>query len=233
MNQVRSAAPGIQFINVGYKSPGYCNSKTAIFMHNNLNGCVADIGMWSSMRVLASGRNQDLNLGAPCRTCGVATHELLHSLGMAHEQQRPDRDRHITVLEHNIRPGKESQFYTRSGADTSQRYDIKSLMHYGAYAFSKAPGQLPTMVAKNTRNSKDLGQKVMMSTADKNQLRALYGCKAPNFDSCSPSSGSSWIFIGIGAAVVVLGGGGGAAMMMAKKSPAQRPYERHLVPDGP
>lgn len=33
--------------------------------------------------ILGAPRNQDLNLGAPCRTCGVATHELLHSLGIS------------------------------------------------------------------------------------------------------------------------------------------------------
>ena len=41
---------------------------------------------------------------------GIVLHELLHVLGMWHEQSRLDRDQHVRILWHNILLGKEDQF---------------------------------------------------------------------------------------------------------------------------
>ena len=55
------------------------------------------------------GGSQVMNVPPVC-TVGVVLHELLHALGMAHEQARSDRDDYVTVVWQNIRPGMAGQF---------------------------------------------------------------------------------------------------------------------------
>ena len=53
---------------------------------------------------------QLVSLGAGCVQHGVVLHELLHTLGLWHEQSRLDRDRYVRILWENIRTGKEDNF---------------------------------------------------------------------------------------------------------------------------
>ena len=51
-----------------------------------------------------------LSLGPGCVHHGVVLHELLHSLGLWHEQSRLDRDDHVRIRWENIRSGMEDNF---------------------------------------------------------------------------------------------------------------------------
>ena len=51
-----------------------------------------------------------MSVGVGCLQHGVVLHELLHSLGLWHEQSRLDRDSHVTVRWENIRRGREDNF---------------------------------------------------------------------------------------------------------------------------
>lgn len=83
------------------------------------------------------GGKQDLNLGAGCHTKGTAIHEILHALGIAHEQSRADRDSYINIHWDNITAGKESNFQMSSSSYAPHgTYDYQSIMHYGSDAFS-------------------------------------------------------------------------------------------------
>ena len=53
---------------------------------------------------------QLVSLGAGCVQHGVVLHELLHTLGLWHEQSRLDRDQYVRILWENIRTGKEDNF---------------------------------------------------------------------------------------------------------------------------
>ena len=68
-----------------------------------------------------------------CTQFGSVSHEVGHVLGFYHEQSRPDRDDHVTILRHNIRAGRGHNFlkYSRGEITTDEPYDIGSVMHYG------------------------------------------------------------------------------------------------------
>ena len=61
-------------------------------------------------------------------------HELGHTIGLFHEQSRPDRDDFVQILWDNIKAKEKSNFhkYTRAVIATHKvPYDYKSIMHYG------------------------------------------------------------------------------------------------------
>lgn len=106
----------------------------------------------------------------------VALHELGHSLGLAHEHQRFDRDHYITIQKANIYPGFENQFEIipryvlwMINAEVLSNYDYNSIMHYTAYLFSV--NGLPVI----TRNdgSQSIGGYQLTST-DINSINTLY-----------------------------------------------------------
>jgi hypothetical protein len=78
----------------------------------------------------------------------IMAHELAHTLGIWHEQSRPDRDRYIRINEDNIRSGREHNFDLHDDAGHYGPYDFDSVMHYGPNAFS-ANGQ-PTITVIRT-----------------------------------------------------------------------------------
>ena len=56
------------------------------------------------------GGAQVMSLGIGCVYHGVILHELLHVLGIWHEQSRKDRDNYVKIAWENILAGKEDQF---------------------------------------------------------------------------------------------------------------------------
>ncbi|OLP87181.1 Zinc metalloproteinase nas-4 [Symbiodinium microadriaticum] len=200
MDKISKFVPGIVFVNVQYTGVDACGALPAVYMQSNGrrsgNGCWADIGMSTSM----FGGNQKLNLQAPgCDNCGTATHEILHALGMAHEQQRPDRDDFVSIIWNNIKPGMDTQFAIRSQADTQRPYDIMSIMHYASRSFSSngrdtlvvKPKGYELYTSDPARFPKyRIGQRVGMSTQDVSQLADLYGCsRSSQYQTCDIAKG--------------------------------------------
>ena len=60
-------------------------------------GCYAIIPYWTGRGRCEVGLEQD-----GCVTMKIVVHELLHALGIKHEQSRPDRDSFITMVWSNI-----------------------------------------------------------------------------------------------------------------------------------
>ena len=61
-------------------------------------------------------------------------HELGHTIGLFHEQSRPDRDDFVKILWENIKSEHHGEFHkhSRAGIDTHNvSYDYRSIMHYG------------------------------------------------------------------------------------------------------
>lgn len=76
----------------------------------------------------------------------IIAHELMHALGIYHEQGRPDRDTYVDVARfcNNVQGGCLSSTYLNNfpidnGATAYGYYDFDSVMHYGQCSFSINP----------------------------------------------------------------------------------------------
>lgn len=127
----------------------------------------AGSGCWSYVGM--RGGKQQISLSSGCGN-GSTIHEILHALGMWHEQSREDRNSFVTINWDNIQSGREHNFnqHIADGTDIG-RYDYDSIMHYGRFAFSKN-GQ-PTIVP-NGNNA--IGQRSGMSNFDIDGVAELY-----------------------------------------------------------
>ncbi|KAK0044100.1 blastula protease 10 [Biomphalaria pfeifferi] len=102
---------------------------------DNGDGCASSVGMIQRPQTLGPARG--------CRVKGKIIHELGHAVGFFHEQNRPDRDDHVTILKKNINSTAFSNFrkYPVMAVNTyGVPYDYSSVMHYGGRAFSNNGG---------------------------------------------------------------------------------------------
>uniref|UniRef100_A0A1A9WTV5 Metalloendopeptidase n=1 Tax=Glossina brevipalpis TaxID=37001 RepID=A0A1A9WTV5_9MUSC len=78
---------------------------------------------------------------------GRIMHELMHAIGIYHEQSRADRDNYVKVHWENIVPKfrKNFKLISRKRGKYAFDYDYNSVMHYGEYYFSKKKGKKPTL----------------------------------------------------------------------------------------
>ncbi len=120
------------------------------------------------------GGEQGINLAPGCPAGSVA-HEVLHALGMFHEQSRCDRDGFVQILTANIQSGREFNFDNNCSLGTDLgNYNFGSLMHYGLYDFSS--NGLPTMQLRpGVTYSGTIGQRDSLDISDIFTVNWLYG----------------------------------------------------------
>lgn len=129
------------------------------------NGCWSYVGR--------TGGRQPLNLQRGCLVLGIVEHEMLHALGIWHEQSRPDRDQFVSINWDNIEPGKEHNFYKKNPSQVLvyDSYDYGSVMHYSACAFTSNGRPTITPLDPNA----NIGQRNGMSNQDVQKLLKFYG----------------------------------------------------------
>ncbi|XP_055354818.1 uncharacterized protein LOC129600358 [Paramacrobiotus metropolitanus] len=134
---------------------------------------------WCQSRVgrRFNGGRQDIRLTKACANyTGTIQHEILHALGLYHEQNRPDRDQYVDIFQDNIRPDVMQNFHVLPHMEVyDTHYDFDSVMHYGAMDFAKDPNQ-PTIIPKVTKRT-HMGQRRSLSILDVAKLQKAYGCQ--------------------------------------------------------
>ena len=96
---------------------------------SNSNSGVATLGV--------NGSRGFIRLGTRA-TAVVIIHEIGHTLGYIHEQNRRDRDDYIIINFQNIQNNAVDQFYKSNSATlVTSQFDVNSTMMYGSYTFSK------------------------------------------------------------------------------------------------
>ncbi|XP_055353116.1 uncharacterized protein LOC129599021 isoform X2 [Paramacrobiotus metropolitanus] len=135
------------------------------FLPSNTNsGCRSPVGR--------QGGAQMISLTPACLSTGIIQHLVLHSLGLFHEHQRPDRDNYVNF--DASRTNLTSPFQILSKMPSySTAYDLESIMHFGPYDF--ANGYQPVLLPKYRSNVK-MGQRRGLSATDVVKLNTAYNC---------------------------------------------------------
>jgi len=130
-------------------------------------GCSSPVGR--------SSRGNSIRIARGCWRKGTIMHEIGHSIGLFHEQSRPDRDQYVTILLQNVKSSSRHNFnkLTTSRIDSrGTSYDYDSMMHYGSRYFS-TNGQL-TIQTKNKKDQDRIGSRSGFSSTDIVQINKMY-----------------------------------------------------------
>merc|ERR1712131_159392 len=134
-------------------------------------GCYSTVGY--------NHRSHQVSLQARgCTLPGIVAHELGHTIGLHHEQCRPDRDNYLNIYLNNVPSNMRFNFDKVRGTDNfGMPYDYCSLMHYGATAFG---GRSFTIVPKDLDYLAVIGRShnraADLTYTDVTIVNKMYGC---------------------------------------------------------
>ena len=115
------------------------------------------------------GGRQNIRLTANSPV-GTVVHEILHAIGIYHEQSRSDRDSFIEIRWQNIEQSAVHNFQTVPGTVDYFDYDYASLMHYPSWAFSH--NNQDTIVPRQAGVT--IGQRDGLSWTDRQTIARQY-----------------------------------------------------------
>uniref|UniRef100_A0A1I8Q1J0 Metalloendopeptidase n=1 Tax=Stomoxys calcitrans TaxID=35570 RepID=A0A1I8Q1J0_STOCA len=138
-------------------------------------GCWSYVGRKGGEQVVSLQRPDETS--AHCFSSeGRIMHELMHAIGIYHEQSRADRDNYVKVHWENIVPKfrKNFKLISKKRGKYTFDYDYNSVMHYGEFYFSKSKGKKPSITP--LQPGIRIGQRKTMSKTDCLKINDLYGC---------------------------------------------------------
>lgn len=167
-------------INASLQNPGRVNqaithirerSAIRLVPRTNQTNFVEFIGATgNSSAVGMVGGRQFIRLTADAPV-GTVVHEILHALGIYHEQSRSDRDTFVDIRWQNIRSNALHNFQMVPGTVDYFDYDYASIMHYPTWAFQISAG-LDTIVPRQAGVT--IGQRDGLSWTDRQTIAKLY-----------------------------------------------------------
>lgn len=140
----------------------------------------------SSAQLGMEGGRNEIRITSTANS-GIVVHEIMHAVGVFHEQSRSDRGNYISINYANIDDDYESQFNVRPGSVGVGSFDFNSIMMYGSYYFSI--NGLPSMLKLN--GDTIAVQRKTLTKGDVLGIEAIYG-KGPEIygpdQMCSTAS---------------------------------------------
>ncbi|KAK0400985.1 hypothetical protein QR680_015545 [Steinernema hermaphroditum] len=156
-------------------SPSASTIKPVVRFYNG-SGCNSPVGRITDPSYVT----QDISLGTGCDSPGIAAHEIGHTIGMYHGQQRADRDPWISINTSNINPSYVFAFNEANSSTNynyGMRYDLRSIMHYTPYAFA-INQSIPTIQAFDWLSQYSIGASRMPVFTDIAVINYHYKCYA-------------------------------------------------------
>jgi len=128
--------------------------------------CHSNVGM--------IGGAQEIAMAPGCRA-KAARHELGHTLGLFHEQQRADRDEFVVVTTDFLEDqGNKGNFTKQPTYRPAAAYDYDSIMHYGSYDFGDG-----RRVIERIGGDPDIRPPGLITDLDADKVRAMYQSQQP------------------------------------------------------
>ncbi len=147
---------------------------------SNSNSGVATLGM--------NGSRGFIRLGTRA-TAVVIIHEIGHTLGYIHEQNRSDRDSYVRINFDNIQDNAVDQFFKSNSASlVTSQLDINSTMMYGSFTFSK--NGRPTITDLNGNLLPQ--RQARISSLDIAGTNAIYPSEGDGTDTDACSAAEPW-----------------------------------------
>ena len=113
---------------------------------------------------------QQIYIGSHCSYTTII-HEIAHTVGFWHEQNRPDRDEYIIIHTENILPNRLRLFEIEPEINSlGETYDFNSITHYWASLFTIGD----TISLSSKEEGIPLGRGPGLSPLDIKQTNLLY-----------------------------------------------------------